>query len=204
MSVGCLVIRSAAGEVLRAERVIRPTLEEYLPKEMAEAIHLPELEWQTMSIKRLINRITAIHRDLFIKDQMSAPVHGPLLDSLAKDGMLNPLLLQHQWFPMIGNQRLRCAVALGEKFCEENEVTVARIAYPIWDCIGAWPNRQVQTAFLEIYFECLSHVFKSRYYAHDVDSTGRQLSSYEQRKESEELNIQPNPLADWVSNSSPA
>lgn len=196
------MIRSEAGETLITERVVRPTLEEYLPKELAEAIYLPELEWQTMSIKQLINRITAIHRNLFIKDQMSAPVHGPLLDSLAKDGMLNPLLLQNQWFPMIGNQRLRCAVALGEKFCEENEVTVARVAYPIWDCIGAWPDRQVQTAFLEIYFECLSHVFKSRYYSHDVDSTGRQLSSYEQRKESDELNMQPNPPADWISSSS--
>jgi hypothetical protein len=95
-------------------------------------------------------------------------------------------------------------VLLGEQFCKENDVTVARIKYPVWDSIGVWPDRDTQTAFLEIYFECISLVFKSRYNTRKTDSRGAVLQQFEQRASSDELDVELNPSADWISNSSPA
>lgn len=203
MSMGC-VVNNRSSSKIKKEAVIKPTLQEYISEELANRIVLPELEWHNMPIIDLVQRIDSEHHELFIHDQLSAPIHGPLLESIKADGFLNPLLVQHQWYPMIGNQRIRCAVLLGEQFCKENDVTVARIKYPVWDSIGVWPDRDTQTAFLEIYFECISLVFKSRYNTRKTDSRGAVLRQFEQRASSDQLDVELDLSADWISNSSPA
>lgn len=195
---------SASSSSILKEAVIKPTLVDYVSEELAHKIVLPELEWHDIPIIDLLQRLSSEHRDLFIEDQLSAPIHGPLLESIKTDGFLNPILVQHQWYPLLGNQRLRCAVLLGEQFCKETNVTVARIKHPVWDSIGVWPQKETQTAFLTIYFECISLVFKSRYHTRKTDSQGAVLQQFEQRKRSDEVDVEINPLADWVSNSSPA
>lgn len=187
--------------------IIKPKLEKYIDLELAERIYFPELEWKTFSILDYVNLVMESgngHKPLFLKQMRDVPVHKGLLESIKKEGLLHPILTQHNWFPMIGLQRIRASLSLGNSFCKDNEITVARIKYPVWDVIGIWPDRDNVEDFLAMYFECLSHVFKSTYNTHVIDSTGRETRSYEYRKPEDELINTPDPLADWISNSSPA
>ena len=179
--------------------IVKPKLEEYIDKELADKIFLPEMEWVTMPIQDFVDKLLALHNKLFTESITDIPVHGPLLESIKNEGLIHPILAQHQWYPMTGNQRLRCAITLGKDFCKNNEITIARIKHPVWDSIGVWPDKTNIEDFLAMYFECISHVFKSRYNTHATDSTGRDMRSYEYRRPSDELPINPNPLADWVS-----
>lgn len=185
--------------------IMKPKLEEYVNRDLAEKIYFPDLEWTTTSIADFINLVIKSapgHDTLFLDQMKDVPVHKDLLKSIEKEGLLHPILTQHNWFPMIGLQRLRASLALGQDFCKNNDITVARIKDPVWDVIGVWPDRTNVEDFLAMYFECLSHVFKSKYNTHVTDSTGHETRSYEYRKPEDELPYIPDPLADWISSSS--
>lgn len=185
--------------------IVKPKLEQYVNPELAKRIYFPELEWETFAILDYVDLVMESgdgHKPLFLKQMRDVPVHKALLKSIEKQGLLHPILAQHNWFPMIGLQRIRAAMCLGENFCKEHTITVARIKHPVWDVIGVWPDRDNVEDFLAMYFECLSHVFKSIYNTQSVDSTGRSTRSYEYRMPDEELDYIPDPLADWISSRS--
>ena len=111
---------------------------------------------------------------------MQVPVNERLMESVRKHGITNPLLCMKQWYPLAGSQRLRAAAEIKKQypnFCVD--ITVHRFLEDWHNCFYLWPDEEFRSKAIAIWFQTQEVVFKSLYYEHDTDESGRKMTEYE-------------------------
>ena len=130
-----------------------------IKKEIAELVAIPPTTWYTRQVKWLINQET------FKENMHSIPVNPALKESLERDGMLNPILVMPNWWPIAGSQRLRVLVDIPE--LHSAEVRVCKFDKEWWLLYYLWGDEDFRNKAIAIWFQMAELVWKSMYYEDD-------------------------------------
>ena len=150
-----------------------------IKKEIAELVAIPPTTWYTRQVKWLIDQET------FKENIDSIPVNPALKESLERDGMLNPILVMPNWWPIAGSQRLRAAADSKSKKLLNQFVRVARFDAEYWNALFMWPDVEFRNKMIQVYFQCIETAWKTSQYIAEVDRKGKPMTDFE--KEGDEL-----------------
>ena len=109
------------------------------------------------------------------------PINEPLVESLLKEGMKNPVLTMKNWYPLAGSQRIR-AIAHIKDNIDSNydiDITVHRFLGDYHNVWYLWSDKEFRQKAVAIWFQLQELVFKSLYYEHEVDGQGIKMTDYE-------------------------
>jgi len=111
----------------------------------------------------------------------SVPLNEPLVESLLKEGMKNPILTMADWYPLAGSQRLRAVVHIKEEIDPDFNlnIIVHRFLADYHNVFYLWSDKEFRNKAIAIWFQLQELVFKSLYYEHEVDGQGRKMTEYE-------------------------
>ena len=109
------------------------------------------------------------------------PLNEPLVESLLKEGMKNPILTMESWYPLAGSQRLRAVVHIKEEIDPDFNlnIIVHRFLADYHNVFYLWSDKEFRNKAIAIWFQLQELVFKSLYYEHEVDGQGRKMTEYE-------------------------
>ena len=133
----------------------------------------PETVWETKSLYYLLNQPV----NNFVKE---APLNESLLESLRRDGFLNPLLVTKEYFPLTGLQRLRCAIELPLDVQQNTEVKMCRLKEGPQDLFRYFPNEEMGQSMACAYFAVLEVSFKSLFFDEQFDKAGVEMTIFEE------------------------
>ena len=143
----------------------------------AEIAPLPEMDWRVREVQWLLDQET------FQKNYKDIPINNELYESIDKHGMIAPILTMSDWYPIAGSQRLRVCQAIRElrpshKVLSQ-KVRVARITNEVWHVFHLWPEKEFVSKAIQVYFQCIEVVWKTRYYIYETDFSGVSMEHFE-------------------------
>ena len=111
----------------------------------------------------------------------SVPLNKPLVKSIQKEGMKNPILSMANWYPLAGSQRFRAAAHIKDNLDPtfNIEIEVYRFLADYHNVFYLWADEDFRKKAIAIWFQLQELVFKSLYYEHEVDGQGRKMTDYE-------------------------
>ena len=113
------------------------------------------------------------------------PLNTKLLDSIEKDGLMNPILTMPNYYPIAGSQRMRALWSLvkghpdGFMF-KTITVEVHRFDKEWWNLFYLWSEKEFRDKAIAIWFQMVELAWKSRYYDYDKDSKGTLMTEFEE------------------------
>ena len=90
-------------------------------KKTSELVAIPPTTWYVRTVSWLLEQ------EEFVKNYNQIPVNLSLLESLERDGMINPILTMPDWYPIAGSQRLRAAAESKNDKLLDQWIRVARL-----------------------------------------------------------------------------
>jgi hypothetical protein len=116
-----------------------------------------------------------------INNIKNVPVNQPLVDSILKEGMLNPFLCMAEWYPLAGSQRIRAVLHIKENIDKNynTQIIVHRFLEDYHNIFYLWGDEEFRSKAIAIWFQLQELVFKSLYYAHEVDGSGTKMTEFE-------------------------
>ena len=140
-----------------------------------------------------------------VKDNIrNVPVNQPLVDSILKQNMLNPLLCMKEWYPLAGSQRIRAVLHIKENIEEtySTQITVHRFLEDYHNIFYLWGDKDFRSKAIAIWFQLQELVFKSLYYDYEADGSGTKMTEYEDLGEKLEWEHDRNNSVSSMDNSS--
>ena len=140
-----------------------------------------------------------------VKDNIrNVPVNQPLVDSILKQNMLNPLLCMKEWYPLAGSQRIRAVLHIKENIDEtySTQITVHRFLEDYHNIFYLWGDEDFRSKAIAIWFQLQELVFKSLYYDYEADGSGTKMTEYEDLGEKLEWEHDRNNSVSSMDNSS--
>ena len=109
------------------------------------------------------------------------PINEPLVESLLKEKMKNPILTMKNWYPLAGSQRIRAIAHIKDNIDSsyDIDITVHRFLGDYHNVWYLWSDKEFRQKAIAIWFQLQELVFKSLYYEHEVDGQGRKMTEYE-------------------------
>ena len=144
-------------------------------KKSAKLVGVPPFEIVKVSTDFMLEQPQVIDN---IKN---VPLNQPLVDSILKQDMLNPLLCMKEWCPLAGSQRIRAVLHIKENIKENysTEITVHRFLEDYHNIFYLWGDEEFRSKAIAIWFQLQELVFKSLYYTHDADGSGTKMTEFE-------------------------
>ena len=145
-------------------------------KKSAKLVAVPPFEIVTVSTDFMLEQPQ-------VKSNIErVPVNQPLVDSILKEGIVNPHLCMTSWYPLAGSQRIRAALHIKENIDEtwNENITVHRFLEDYHNVFYLWGDETFRTQAIGIWFQLQELVFKSLYYKHDADGSGIKMTKYEE------------------------
>ena len=144
-------------------------------KKSASLVAVPPFEVRKVTTNFVLDQ--PVVRDNIEK----VPVNQPLVDSILKEGIVNPHLCMTSWYPLAGSQRIRAALHIKENIDEtwNENITVHRFLEDYHNVFYLWGDETFRTQAIGIWFQLQELVFKSLYYKHDVDGSGTKMTDFE-------------------------
>ena len=111
----------------------------------------------------------------------TVPLNEPLVESIQREGMKNPILTMTNWYPLAGSQRLRVIAHIKDNLDPtfNIEIEVYRFLADYHNVFYLWADEDFRKKAIAIWFQLQELVFKSLYYEHEVDGQGRKMTEYE-------------------------
>ena len=144
-------------------------------KKSAKLVGVPPFEVVNVSTDFMLEQPQVIDN---IKN---VPVNQPLVDSILKQGMLNPFLCMKEWYPLAGSQRIRAVLHIKQNIEEayNTQIIVHRFLEDYHNVFYLWGDKEFRSKAIAIWFQLQELVFKSLYYDHDVDGSGTKMTEFE-------------------------
>ena len=135
----------------------------------------PDTSWET--------------RDLFwvLQQPVNDYVHTirlneSLLESVRRDGFLNPFLMTTEYFALTGMQRLRCASELPIEVQKNTEIKICKLLSSPHLIFRHFPEEQAGEELARAYLAILEVCFKSLFFKEDFDKEGKEMIEFETKE----------------------
>lgn len=106
------------------------------------------------------------------------PLNEPLLKSIKQNGFINPFLLLDSSYPLVGSQRLRCALEFPIKKQKSIKIKACTLVKPSWSIIELYPDPQKVLVGLEMHMAMAEAAFKTLFY-HEHSEGGENMIQHE-------------------------
>ena len=122
-----------------------------------------------------------LRQETVAKNIRNVPLNEPLVESIQKEGMKNPILTMANWYPLAGSQRIRAVAHIKDNLDPtfNIEIEVYRFLGDYHNVFYLWADEDFRKKAIAIWFQLQELVFKSLYYDHEVDGQGRKMTEYE-------------------------
>ena len=149
-----------------------------ISKETAELVNIPPFTVEKRSVKFLLNQ-KKIYQNI-----ERVPLNTKLLDSIEKDGLMNPILTMPNYYPIAGSQRMRALWSLvkghpdGFMF-KTITVEVHRFDKEWWNMFYLWSEKDFRDKAIAIWFQMVELAWKSKHYEYEKDTSGVAMTEFE-------------------------
>ncbi len=143
-------------------------------KTTSELIAIPPTTWHVKSVQWLLDQ------DEMEKNWERIPLNEPLLKSLERDGMINPILVMPNWYPIAGSQRLRACKSSNSDTLLSQKIRVARFDREWWNAFYLWPDLEFRDKAIQVFFQCIETAWKTEFYIANKDRAGKSMIEFEQ------------------------
>jgi len=149
-----------------------------ISKELAESIPLPPFTVEFQKVKFLLNQ------PVVTKNIPKVPLNNELMESVERDGILSPILVMPNYYPIAGSQRLRALWELirthpeGYTF-KDIKIEIYKFEKDWWNLFFLWSDRKEAERIVAIWFQMAELVWKSRYYVNKTDNAGVEMTHFE-------------------------
>lgn len=149
-----------------------------ITKETAELISIPPTEWEVKTVSWLLDQ------EVFAEKYVKIPLNETLMESIKRDGIISPMLVMPNWYPICGSQRLRACKHIQytdptHKVLDQS-IRVARFEKEWWNAFYLWPNEEDKNKCIQIYFQTMETAWKSKYFIHEKDFKGKDMIRFEE------------------------
>ena len=111
---------------------------------------------------------------------MEVPLNEKLMESIKESGIVNPHLCMKMWYPLAGSQRIRAVAEIKKTNPDfDLNITVHRFLEDWHNCFYLWPDEELRSTAIAVWFQMQEVVFKSLYYKYDEDKDGTKMTEYE-------------------------
>ena len=111
---------------------------------------------------------------------MEVPLNEKLMESIKESGIVNPHLCMKMWYPLAGSQRIRAVAEIKKTNPDFNlNIVVHRFLEDWHNCFYLWPDEELRSTAIAVWFQMQEVVFKSLYYKYDEDKDGTKMTEYE-------------------------
>lgn len=111
---------------------------------------------------------------------MEVPLNEKLMESIKESGIVNPHLCMKMWYPLAGSQRIRAVAEIKKTNPDfDLNITVHRFLEDWHNCFYLWPDKELRSTAIAVWFQMQEVVFKSLYYKYDEDKDGTKMTEYE-------------------------
>ena len=144
-------------------------------KKSANLVAQPPFEIRKVSTNFILGQETVA------ENIRNVPLNKPLVESIQKEGMKNPILTMTNWYPLAGSQRIRAVAHIKDNLdpTYNIEIEVYRFLADYHNIFYLWADEDFRKKAIAIWFQLQELVFKSLYYDHEVDGQGRKMTDYE-------------------------
>ena len=144
-------------------------------KKSANLVAQPPFEIRKVSTNFILGQETVA------ENIRKVPLNEPLVESVKKEGMKNPILTMTNWYPLAGSQRIRAVAHIKDNLdpTYNIEIEVYRFLADYHNVFYLWADEDFRKKAIAIWFQLQELVFKSLYYEHEVDGQGRKMTEYE-------------------------
>ena len=144
-------------------------------KKSANLVAQPPFEIRKVSTNFILGQETVA------ENIRNVPLNKPLVESIQKEGMKNPILTMTNWYPLAGSQRIRAVAHIKDNLdpTYNIEIEVYRFLADYHNVFYLWADEDFRKKAVAIWFQLQELVFKSLYYDHEVDGQGRKMTDYE-------------------------
>ena len=144
-------------------------------KKSANLVAQPPFEIRKVSSNFILGQETVA------ENIRKVPLNEPLVESIHKEGMKNPILTMTNWYPLAGSQRIRAVAHIKDNLdpTYNIEIEVYRFLADYHNVFYLWADEDFRKKAIAIWFQLQELVFKSLYYEHEVDGQGRKMTEYE-------------------------
>jgi len=146
-----------------------------ISRETAHLVPLPPHSWQFKTVAWILDQPK-------VKENIATvPRNEPLMESLIRHGMKNPILCMPNWWPIAGSQRVRCLADMVKEHAVayDWEINVCTFDTETWLLWYLWGDTDFRDKATAIQFQMLELVWKSRYYKFDKDPDGTDMTYFE-------------------------
>ena len=149
-----------------------------ISKELADGIPLPPFTIEFQKVKFLLNQ-KAVSKNI-----RKVPLNRELMESVERDGILSPILVMPNYYPIAGSQRIRALLELVQTHPEgytfkDIKIEVYKFEKDWWNLFFLWSDRKEAERMVAIWFQMAELVWKSRYYTESTDSAGTKMTHFE-------------------------
>ena len=145
-------------------------------KKSANLVAQPPFEIRKVSSNFILGQETVA------ENIRKVPINEPLVESLLKEKMKNPILTMANWYPLAGSQRIRAVAHIKDNLdpTYNIEIEAYRFLADYHNVFYLWADEDFRKKAIAIWFQLQELVFKSLYYNHEVDGQGRKMTDYEE------------------------
>jgi len=161
-----------------------------IKRETAELVALPPTEWTVKTVEWLLQQ------DTIQKNIHRVGINEPLLKSIERDGMLNPILVMPSWYPIVGSQRIRIYQELKTRDPNhprlQDQVRVARFEKEYWNMFYLWKsekNPEFSRQAIAVWFQTVELAWKSIHHIENTDKEGFSMQEFEEIGDRTKWNI---------------
>lgn len=159
-----------------------------ITRKTAELVAIPPTTWTVRSIKSLLEE------ESIVKNIYNVGLNQPLLESLKRDGMMNPILVMPTWYPIVGSQRIRVFQEIKETEpehpCLDQLVRVARFEKEYWNMYYLWgADENFRSKAIAVWFQTVELAWKSIHYMETEDKKGFSMQEFEEIGDRTKWNI---------------
>ena len=142
-------------------------------KKTSELVAIPPTTWYVRTVSWLLEQ------EEFEKNYNQIPVNLSLFESLERDGMINPILVMPNWYPIAGSQRLRACKESKKSKLLNQQIRVARFDREWWNAFYLWPEIEFRDKAIQVFFQCIETAWKSEHYIAEKDRAGKEMLEFE-------------------------
>ena len=149
-----------------------------ITKETADLIAIPPLTIEVQKVKFILNQ-KKVQENI-----KNVPLNEPLMESIKKHGIMSPMLIMNNYWPIAGSQRIR---ALWELIKTEEDgyaykdikVELHRFDKDWWNMYLLWPDKEFVNTALAVWFQTVELAWKSKVYEFTKDDSGVEMTEFE-------------------------
>jgi hypothetical protein len=144
-------------------------------RETAELCPLPPYSWYWKPASFILEQ-EIVAQNI----EKAIPVNKELMENIKSEGIKNPFMCLHSWWPFVGGQRMKAIYEIRKTDKNYDPIIqVAKFDKPYENIWFLWGDKDFRTKANAVQYQLWELIFKSQWYNYDKTDSGVNMKHYE-------------------------